>query len=295
MLYPYQLISEDRFSLSPEMASRPPLTCVLELCTLMNQLFDEQPVLLRLRESRTMTLLYRNVVYTPQDLMDSVGALAAQVSRAMPVCFYGTTDRRETAELTIRALDEQTAIMRQYAVSGHDAGQLRGLGIHLELPDGETQQYLIDMLSALANGSAMMGAMPQKYRQLLEEGGLLLPTEGTLFAYFSWNSKTEPGSLLYTLTVENKMRLWQSFLEDHQQPAEFDWIWNRYYTESSNYLLEWELALRMVLEKLRFQVQRGQNHFRLTDASGQELRFDFTRGGAAEKLFLKLLFPVDAR
>lgn len=294
MLYPYQLISEDRFSLPSEMASRPPLTCVLELCTLLRQLFDEQPVLMRLRESRTMTLLYRNVVYTPQDLMDSVGALAAQVSRAMPVCFYGTTDRRETAELTIRAVDEQTAVMGQYAVSGRDAGQLRGLGIHLELPDGETQQYLIDMLSALANGSAMMGAMPQKYRQLLEEGGLLLPTEGTLFAYFSWNSKTEPGSLLYTLTVENKMRLWQSFLEDHQQPAEFDWIWNRYYTEGSNYLLEWELALRLVLEKLRFQVQRGQNRFRLTDASGQELRFDFTWGGAAEKLFLKLLFPVDA-
>ena len=294
MLYPYQLISEDRFSLPPEMASRPPLTCFLELCALLSQLFDEQPVLLRLQESRTMTLLYRNVVYTTQDLIDSVGALSAQVSRRMPVCFYGTTDRRETAELSIRAEDEQTAVMRQYAVSDRDAGQLRGLGLHLELPDGETQQYLIDMLSALANGSAMMGAMPPKYRQLLEEGGLLLPTEGTLFAYFSWNPKTNPNSLLYTLTVENKMQLWQSFLEDRQQPVEFEWIWGRYYTESSNYLLEWELALRMVLEKLRFQIQHSQHSFRLANASGQELRFDFTRGGAAEKLFLKLLFPEDA-
>lgn len=94
---------------------------------------------------------------------------------------------------------------------------------------------------------------------------------------------------------DDKIRLWQVFLEDCQQPVEFDWIWETYYTEHTNCLLEWELALHMVLEKLGFQVERSKNSYRLVDGAGQERRFDFARGGSAEKLFLKLLFPVDAR
>lgn len=81
-----------------------------------------------------------------------------------------------------------------------------------------------------------------------------------------------------------------------RRPArEFDWLWEIYYTEKASYLLEWDLALRMVLEKLRFHVERGERSYKLIDSSGQERRFDFIRGGPAEKIFLKLLFPVDGK
>lgn len=49
----------------------------------------------------------------------------------------------------------------------------------------------------------------------------------------------------------------------------------------------------MVLEKLCFHVERGERSYRLADGSGRERRFDFIQGGPAEKVFLKLLFPVD--
>ena len=97
------------------------------------------------------------------------------------------------------------------------------------------------------------------------------------------------------LTAEHKALLWESFLADGQQPLEFAWLWEIYYTDQTRWLLEWELALDMVLDQLSFQVNRDTNSFCLLDGTGRERRFDFTRGGPAEKLFLKLLFPLDTR
>ena len=114
-----------------------------------------------------------------------------------------------------------------------------------------------------------------------------------MFAYFSWTGDARPQELLYTLTAEHKILLWQAFLAERMQPVEFDWLWDTYYREKGNCLLEWELALRVVLEKLGFRVERGEHCYRLVDSGGQERRFDFTRGDSGEKLFLKLLFPVD--
>ena len=122
-----------------------------------------------------------------------------------------------------------------------------------------------------------------------------MPTEGSAFTYFSWFPEISSSQCLYALLAEHKMQLWQSFLADRQQPKEFDWLWDHYYFEGSHFLLEWELALRMVLERLRFQVERTEHNYRVLDGSGQECHFDFTRGGCAEKVFLKLLFPVDSR
>ena len=79
------------------------------------------------------------------------------------------------------------------------------------------------------------------------------------------------------------------------QPLEFAWLWEGYYTQEPLFLLEWELSLRMVLASEAFDVQRSLTHFRVTDRQGGARLFDFARGGPAEKIFLKLLFPLDAR
>ena len=141
----------------------------------------------------------------------------------------------------------------------------------------------------------MVGVVTKDHEAFLTDCGLLAPTEGRLFAYFSWDSEPQTECFLSALSANHKLLLWQVFLEDHQQPREFDWLWETYYAEGAHYLLEWELALRTVMEKLQFQVERSENSYRLLDFTGRERCFDFIKGGAAEKVFLKLLFPVDLR
>ena len=52
-----------------------------------------------------LILLYRDAVCLDRDIIDSVGTLSARVNQEMPLCFFGTIDARETAELTLRMDD----------------------------------------------------------------------------------------------------------------------------------------------------------------------------------------------
>ena len=297
MLYPYRLVFEERLSVEKNDQIDSPAGGFLEIVGILCDLFDELPTVLYLPGGTAMTLLFRDVVYQERDIIDSVGALSAQVNKTLPLRFYGTTDSRETAEVTIQ-MDEQNggeAVARVRSVSGRRTGQLHGLGVHLDLPDSQHMEHLAAVAIAMTLNSPMVGVVSRKHEQFVNDCGLLVPTEGSAFTYFSWSPETSPSQCLYALHAEHKMQLWQSFLADRQQPKEFDWLWDHYYFEGSHFLLEWELALRMVLEKLRFQVERTEHSYRVLDGSGQECHFDFTRGGCAEKVFLKLLFPVDSR
>lgn len=297
MLYPYQLVSEEHLSVEKKYQIDSPASGFLEIIGILCDLFDELPTVLYLPEGTAMTLLFRDVVYQPRDITDCAGVISAQVNQTLPLRFYGTTDSRETAELTIQ-MDERNsgeAVVRVRSVSGRRIDQMNGLGVHLEMPDSQYMEHLAAVAGAMTLDSPMVGVVSRKHEGFVNDCGLLVPIEGSAFTYFSWSPEISSSQCLYALHAEHKMQLWQSFLADGQQPKEFDWLWNHYYFESNNYLLEWELALQMVLEKLRFQVERTENSYRVLDASGRERRFDFTRGGCAERLFLKLLFPVDTR
>ena len=297
MLYPYRLVSEERLSVGKNDQVDSPASGFLEIVGILCDLFDELPTVLYLPEGTAMTLLFRDVAYPQRDIIDCVGSLAAQVDKHLPLRFYGTTDSRETAELTIQMDDQNSgkAVARVRSVSGRPIGQMSSLGVHLDLPDSQYMEHLAAVVSAMTLNSPMVGVVSRKHEQFVKDCGLLVPTEGSAFTYFSWFPEISPSQCLYALHAEHKMQLWQSFLADRQQPKEFDWLWDHYYFEGSHFLLEWELALRMVLERLRFQVERTEHSYRVLDGSGQECHFDFTRGGCAEKVFLKLLFPVDLR
>lgn len=107
----------------------------------------------------------------------------------------------------------------------------------------------------------------RQHEAFVHKCGLLQPTQGSLFSYFAWEN-ARPQQLLTALTAEHKALLWESFLADGQQPLEFAWLWEIYYTDQTRWLLEWELALDMVLDQLSFQVNRDTNSFCLLDGTG---------------------------
>ena len=98
---------------------------------------------------------------------------------------------------------------------------------------------------------------------------------------------------LEALTARQKEALWRGFLQDGTQPMEFQWLWDAYREGAVDSLLEWELTLQLTLEALGFAVVNGAG--RLTGPDGSARSFDLIRGGPAEKLFLKILFPLDKR
>lgn len=289
MLYPFRVIGEDRVSLSP--LSAPPAACMLEIVRGLNELFDETPAILHLPDSSVLTLLYQNTVYQWQDLLDTIGPAAAALSQVLPLRFWGTTEARETAELSLRPGPQGLVACRR-SVSGRPFSRLQGLGVQAEWETSEAAEDLAELVAAVPH-RAPCGAVDGRHRALLQSCDLLVPSAGSQFAYFAWESAVPPLHRLLALTLEHKLTLWRTFLLDRAQPLEFDWLWDHYYTGEGLFLLEWELTLRMALDSLGFQVIRNSITFQVFDGDGRERRFDFARGGPAEKLFLKLLFPLD--
>ena len=100
---------------------------------------------------------------------------------------------------------------------------------------------------------------------------------------------------LEALSARQKEALWRGFLQDGTQPMEFQWLWDAYREGAVDSLLEWELTLQLTLEALGFAVVNGAGRFTVTGPDGSARSFDLIRGGPAEKLFLKILFPLDNR
>lgn len=288
MLYPSRVIAEERMGEAPNGGPLPASDCFLTAIRRLNSFFGEKPTLLILPGGKNTMLLYRDAAYLWQDVAEQVGGFAAWA----PMRFYGTTEGRETAELSFHPA--QTALTaRLRSVSGKPFDHLQGLGLQMEWPDRDTAVWMAELAAAVPTRGSCC-AVPSCLRAALTDSGLLVPTQGSLFMYLNWET-VPPTARLQALTMSHKAQLWHGFLESGQQPLEFDWLWDAYYAEEPLYLLEWELALRMVLEELGFQVERGDNAFRVVDAGGRERRFDFARGGPAEKVFLKLLFPLDSK
>ena len=293
MLYPLQAVGKEAVLLPSLPDERPPAARFLELAAGLNALFDETPAILRLSGGAPLTLLYRDVAYRWQDISDCAGALAAELDSHAPVTFFGTTQARETAEFAIfpAGAGKGRAVLR--SVSGKPFELLQGLGIRLELSEPDEAARWAAAAAALPRRGPC-GVLPGEYKQFLTDCRLLAPARESLFAYLAWEP-VDPPQALAALDCAHKATLWRAFLLDGQQPIEFDWLWESYYTGGALFLLEWELALRAVLEDLDFRVERGAASFRVTDREGRQRRFDFARGGPAEKLFLKLLFPLDNR
>lgn len=292
MLYPARLIARYRVPLGPALENAPSPARFLEIAHLLTALFEREPAVLYLPGGATLTLLYRSADYFWQDITDNVAPLAAALPGEMGLCFFGATGARETVELSL-AREGGEGVVSLRSVSGARFGRLQGLGLRAQFPDASTAAALAE-LTAADSLAAGCGVVARRHEELLSACGLLAPTQGSLFAYFSWEPAA-PQQFLCALTAAHKARLWRTFLQDEQQPREFEWLWENYYTGEALFLLEWELALRLVLEELSFRVQRDKASFRLLDGKGRERRFDFAQGGPAEKLFLKLLFPIDTK
>lgn len=113
----------------------------------------------------------------------------------------------------------------------------------------------------------------------------------TAFAYFNLNRASDAADPLDVLSVEQKKTLWLLFLEDGVSAVEFaDLLEPAERGEVP--LFTWELALRLALDTAGIRVAYEPAGFQVAGPGGTRLRFDYLTGAPAEKLFLKILFPV---
>ena len=195
--------------------------------------------------------------------------------------------------------------VNQYETQAMEA-ELTGRGHALVPFDGAADAYVINTCTVTA-------VSDKKSRQMIRQARKRSPH--AVVAVCGCYAQTDPEAVealgvdlvmgtadrmgfldaLEALTARQKEALWRGFLQDGTQPMEFQWLWDAYREGAVDSLLEWELTLQLTLEALGFAVVNGAGRFTVTGPDGSARSFDLIRGGPAEKLFLKILFPLDKR
>ena len=74
---------------------------------------------------------------------------------------------------------------------------------------------------------------------------------------------------------------------------EFAWLYNRISAQELNDRIEWELAVYAALNQLEYALKISKSEFELYDGSGERRYFSFNSEQNAQRVFLKLLFPLN--
>lgn len=262
----------------------------LALAQAVTDAFGEAPTVYHSPGGRLLTMLFSNVGLLWEDLTADFGILAASLSAHWPVTFYGTTPLRETGEGTFIREGERLCA-RKRCVSGRDFEELTGLCVRIQTPQADLCAALAALLSRLQPEREVI-ALPRTLEGFCAAQCLGRSREGCAMCYVSLREELQDRICLDSLTLADKAALWEVYLSDGLSPKEFDTLLQAYLEGEDTRLLEWELTLQTALESLGMAVVNQQERFSVRDAQGRALRLDYAQGSAAEKMFLKLLFPV---
>ena len=269
-----------------------PADLLLQVVAYANTLAEGEPSILYDRGEASFQVLYRGTPWLWRDLAEACGDAAAVVSATWPLTFSGGTEDRETVQLTFRADEGGARTTAMHAFSGKAAEELEGLGIQVDARDSEAAFHLAELCGQVSRCRGI--ASRRIHESFLAGSQLLIDTPGSAYLYLSWE-KQERWNLLRYLSLGQEEQLWHTFLAEQVQPLEFEWLWSAYQAGKPLLLLEWSVTLHRTLKALGFHVRQQAACFEVTDTKNNPRRFDLIQGGPAEKVLLKLLFPLDAR
>lgn len=251
---------------------------------------EEDPVVFQSREDRKLTILFRGACCRCGDLLAAHGGILARLSSHWRVMLCGTVGGPEVGDVSVWSEGAELC-WRQSNVSGRPFEELSDLCVNLWVETEQELDFLSEVLDRMSFRSRCI-AISKRYAAVCLENALAKPIDSARFCYLPMLDEVEPEEALESLSIEQKAELWSGFLENGLPAREFEWVWTACRGGDNIGLLEWELALRLALYKNKIQVVNTENQFCVTDDSGKVLRFSAASSNAAERLFLKILFPA---
>lgn len=224
------------------------------------------------------------------DFMDEYRDIMADISSCWPLIVYGNVSGPETGELCVSREGDDVVSYRK-CVSGRDFSDFSDICIKVEPNNLEECSFLKEGITQMCSANRCV-ALPKVYEHFCITSEFYAPIEGTYFSYLPMEEDVGCEERLRCLSIGQKEELWQEFLKYGMTAMEFEWLWDAYQDGTVNGLLEWELALESTLSNLHITVTNENQVFHVFDWNGMPMRFDYVHGSAADKVFLKILFPL---
>jgi hypothetical protein len=254
------------------------------------EFFGAAPEVLRSGKGGRVNFFFRDSCAAYPDLIRVFGTGIARICEDWPLCLFATAAETETCRITA-ALGNDGVECRMETISGKAYEILNDICLCADC--GSEAAACLEEAFGTPARTEYCHAVSRRHWDFLRREGIPCCAAGTLYCYFCRQPEDPeaPGAFLRTLSLEKKVSLWKEALADGMDLREFEWLYERYEKGIFVNLMEWELALQEAMEDLSYRLVNDGRFFAV-EGKKHRRTFDFEQGTAAEKMFLKILFPV---
>lgn len=265
---------------------------IKKIVLLVNKLIEDlhiTPSLRTVAGNNTLSILFENISFDCDEFFEDYGGIVASISNEYDISLCGIINDLEIGELFAFYKNDKLCYEKSN-VSGKDFDIISELYIKVTLKNKYETDFLFQLLSS-CNKSLI--PFSRRYAELLGDDEYIGENELTHFLYLTLdNLSSLSKNILQDLTIPQLTELWLLFLRDNVTVVEFDMIYEQIHSDSLPCLLRLELSLQLALSELKMKVINEASGFEIFNANDERVKFDFSSMSTAEKIFLKILFPV---
>ena len=253
---------------------------------------DTQACICESTDETALYIFYRDVAFDIADFWDLFALRMAKINQIWGLCVFGTTDRQDSIRLFADLVGSSLELGQQ-TISGNRSEVVWTPCFQVLCNDKETAEGLMELLETL-NWSLGVAAMRWEKTNFVKQQDLvLLPQSRTYFCYAGLQKYLDSKDLLESLSFNQKIDLWKSFLRDGIETTEFEWLQHSIGQDCLNNRMEWELSLHESMKQLGFHMTNQNHQFELYDQAGERRYFGANSQRPAEWAFIKILFPIN--
>ena len=244
------------------------------------------------KDAHSLYILFRNFAFSEQDFWQTFGGYLIALRPKWKIGIFGTElSSQETAALL---LDQQNGKFYavQKTISGCYADSIRSLCLRIECADTE-DAAMVNLLCQHMDWQSGILVADWDLREAFEREYIPWLHQSTCYCYGNLSEDQEQQDYLDVLSFPQKVGLWLQFLENRFDYEEFAWLYNRISAQELNDRIEWELDVYAALNQLEYALKISKSEFELYDGSGERRYFSFNSEQNAQRVFLKLLFPLN--
>ena len=244
------------------------------------------------KDAHSLYILFRNFAFSEQDFWQTFGGYLIALRPKWKIGIFGTElSSQETAALL---LDQQNGKFYavQKTISGRYADSIRSLCLRIECANTE-DAAMVNLLCQHMDWQSGILVADWDLREAFKQEHIPWLHQSTCYCYGNLSEDQEQQDYLDVLSFPQKVGLWLQFLENRFDYEEFAWLYDRISAQELNDRIEWELAVYAALNQLEYALKISKSEFELYDGSGERRYFSFNSEQNAQRVFLKLLFPLN--
>ena len=244
------------------------------------------------KDAHSLYILFRNFAFSEQDFWQTFGGYLIALRPKWKIGIFGTElSSQETVALL---LDQQNwkFYAVQKTISGRYADSIRSLCLRIECANTE-DAAMVNLLCQHMDWQSGILVADWDLREAFKQEHIPWLHQSTCYCYGNLSEDQEQQDYLDVLSFPQKVGLWLQFLENRFDYEEFAWLYNRISAQELNDRIEWELAVYAALNQLEYALKISKSEFELYDGSGERRYFSFNSEQNAQRVFLKLLFPLN--